>query len=94
MGRVIARPFTGTWPDFVRTAGRHDFSVHPPKDTMLTYIQKAGMDVLSVGKIIDILPERGLQRHSVRSATGTELKIACIYGKRFYRTLFCESCGF
>lgn len=60
VGRVIARPFTGSWPDFVRTSGRHDFSVHPPGDTMLTYIQKADMEVLSVGKIVDIFAGEGI----------------------------------
>ncbi len=60
VGRVIARPFTGSWPNFVRTAGRHDFSVHPPGDTMLTYIQKAGMDVLAIGKIVDIFAGEGI----------------------------------
>ena len=60
VGRVIARPFTGTYPDYVRTSGRHDYSVVPPADTMLTLLQKAGKDVLSVGKIIDIFAEQGI----------------------------------
>ena len=78
VGRVIARPFTGTWPDFVRTAGRHDFSVHPPKDTMLTYIQKAGMDVLSVGKIIDIFAGEGITeaQRTVSNRDGLEKLLA------------------
>ena len=78
VGRVIARPFTGTWPDFVRTAGRHDFSVHPPKDTMLTYIQKAGMDVLSVGKIIDIFAGEGITeaQRTVSNRDGIEKLLA------------------
>lgn len=60
VGRVIARPFTGTYPDFERTSRRHDYSVHPPADTMLTLIQKAGMEVLSVGKIVDIFAGDGI----------------------------------
>ena len=36
VGRVIARPFEGkTAADFVRTPRRHDFSLEPPRDTML-----------------------------------------------------------
>ena len=27
VGRVIARPFVGTYPDFKRTSNRHDFSL-------------------------------------------------------------------
>ena len=53
VGRVIARPFTGEYPD-VRTARRHDFSLTPPRDTMLDLLKKAGYDTLSVGKIYDI----------------------------------------
>ena len=53
VGRVIARPFTGEWP-FTRTANRHDFSLLPPKDTMLDLLKGAGYDTLSVGKIYDI----------------------------------------
>lgn len=58
-GRVIARPFEGEWP-FTRTARRHDFSLVPPKDTMLDVLKKKGYDVLSVGKIIDIFAEKGI----------------------------------
>ncbi len=60
VGRVIARPFTGTYQDFERTSRRHDYSVHPPADTMLTLIKNAGMEVLSVGKIVDIFAGDGI----------------------------------
>jgi phosphopentomutase len=33
VGRVIARPYVGTWPDFTRTPRRHDFSLEPTGDT-------------------------------------------------------------
>ena len=35
VGRVIARPFIGQAPNFERTRRRHDFSLLPPKKTML-----------------------------------------------------------
>ena len=35
VGRVIARPFVGTPGNFTRTVRRHDFSLQPPKVTML-----------------------------------------------------------
>ena len=31
VGRVIARPFTGTCGDFRRTPNRHDFAIAPPR---------------------------------------------------------------
>ena len=54
VGRVIARPFIGTPGHFTRTSRRHDFSLTPPRDTMLDDIKNAGQDVLAVGKINDI----------------------------------------
>ena len=42
VGRVIARPFVGEAPNFRRTTNRHDFSLLPPKDTMLDVLQKEG----------------------------------------------------
>ncbi len=59
VGRVIARPFAGEYP-YVRTAHRHDFSLLPPKDTMLDVLHRAGLDVISVGKIYDIFAGRGI----------------------------------
>ena len=60
VGRVIARPFTGEYP-FVRTPRRHDFSLVPPKDTMVDLIRDAGLDMISVGKIYDIFAGKGIK---------------------------------
>ena len=62
VGRVIARPFEGEWP-YERTPRRHDFSLVPPKDTMLDVLSGNGFDVLSVGKIIDIFAEKGITEY-------------------------------
>ncbi len=63
VGRVIARPFIGEYPNYERTAGRHDFSLLPPGDTMLDAFQKAGLTTIGVGKISDIFAARGVGRH-------------------------------
>lgn len=60
VGRVIARPFVGEYPDFTRTVNRHDFSVEPPKETLLDALKKAGKSVIGVGKIHDIFAGRGI----------------------------------
>lgn len=60
VGRVIARPFVGEPGSFTRTSRRHDYSLQPPKKTMLDVLSDKGFDVLSVGKIIDIFAERGI----------------------------------
>lgn len=62
VGRVIARPFIGEFPNFVRTPRRHDFSLEPTGKTMLDAIQGAGLDVISVGKIYDIFAGRGIDK--------------------------------
>lgn len=51
VGRVIARPFVGEYPNFVRTHDRKDFSLTPPKKTILNELQEKGFDVISIGKI-------------------------------------------
>lgn len=60
VGRVIARPFVGTWPDFSRTANRHDYSIEPPAKTMLECLEEQGYEVRGVGKIYDIFAGKGL----------------------------------
>lgn len=60
VGRVIARPFIGEYPNFERTPRRHDFSLVPPKDTVLDELLAAGLDVLPVGKIYDIFAGKGV----------------------------------
>lgn len=62
VGRVIARPFTGAYPHFTRTANRHDFSLEPPGVTMLDVLQEQGYDTVAVGKINDIFAGRGISR--------------------------------
>ncbi|MBO4213502.1 MAG: phosphopentomutase, partial [Lachnospiraceae bacterium] len=61
VGRVIARPFIGTPGAFERTSRRHDYSLTPPKDTMLEALIKAGYKTYGVGKIFDIFAGAGIQ---------------------------------
>lgn len=78
VGRVIARPFTGKYPDFVRTSNRHDFSLLPPGETMLDRIKNAGMDVIAVGKINDIFAGKGITEfvRTKNNADGMEKTLA------------------
>lgn len=64
VGRVIARPYVGqSHSEFRRTSNRHDFSLEPPKQTMLDAIKAAGLDTLAVGKIYDIFAGQGTTEH-------------------------------
>ena len=60
VGRIIARPFIGEYPNFTRTANRHDYSVSPFAPTMLDRIIESGKKVISVGKIGDIFNGQGI----------------------------------
>lgn len=71
VGRVIARPFAGSAPDFYRTKNRRDFSLAPPKETMLDAIERSGGDVIAVGKISDIFAGRGVTQ-AVHAHDNTE----------------------
>jgi len=62
VGRVIARPFIGQPGSFQRTARRRDFSLEPPRPTVLDRLVEAGIPVYSVGKIEDIFAQRGITR--------------------------------
>ena len=64
VGRVIARPFVGSGKGaFTRTSNRHDFSLEPPRATMLDALQAAGLASIGVGKIYDIFAGIGVGEH-------------------------------
>lgn len=63
IGRVIARPFTGSNSDsFERTGNRRDLTVLPPAKTLLDKLADSGGEVISVGKISDIFAHQGITR--------------------------------
>jgi phosphopentomutase len=55
VGRVIARPFTGSPGAYTRTANRRDFSLPPPGDTLLDRLVAAGEQVVTVCYLKDLL---------------------------------------
>lgn len=71
IGRVIARPFVGESADsFERTGNRRDYSVEPPSPTLLEFADRAGRQVIAVGKIDDIFAHKG--PNDVRKANGND----------------------
>jgi len=62
VGRVIARPFTGSPGSFRRTVRRHDYSLKPPGKTVLNLLAENEIDVTAVGKINDIFVGEGISR--------------------------------
>jgi len=80
VGRIIARPFNGSYPNFERTPRRHDFSLEPPAPTMLDILTKANLTTIGIGKISDIFAGRGISRHLASSdnKNGMEQAIRCL----------------
>ena len=88
VGRVIARPYVGETPsDFRRTANRHDFSLEPPKQTMLDAIKTAGLDTLAVGKIYDIFAGQGTTEHIFNKSNADGMAHADDYAARDFHGL-------
>jgi phosphopentomutase len=63
VGRVIARPFTGSPGNFRRTERRHDYAVEPPRPMLLDVLAERHVPVLGVGKIHDIYNGRGVDNY-------------------------------
>ncbi len=62
VSRVIARPFVGSPGAFIRTDQRRDFSVPPPRPTVLDAAVAAGFEVIGIGKIPDLFAGRGISK--------------------------------
>lgn len=75
VGRVIARPFVIENGEYRRTANRRDFSLIPPKKTMLDAIKDSGKEVIAIGKIEDIFASCGITTaiHTGSNAEGMAL---------------------
>lgn len=80
VGRVIARPFVGSEGNYTRTGNRRDFSLVPPKDTMLDYVKNSNMEVYAIGKIEDIFANKGITRsnHTKNNEEGIQATIAAV----------------
>ena len=62
VGRIIARPFVGEYPNYERTPRRHDFSLKPPQKTILDALNAKNLATIGVGKIFDIFAGQGINR--------------------------------
>ncbi len=61
ISRVIARPYKILDGKPTRIGAlRHDYSVEPPKDTLLNILEKNGKKTLGIGKIYDIFVGSGV----------------------------------
>jgi phosphopentomutase len=95
VGRVIARPFTGTPGNFVRTTRRHDYAVDPPKPMLMDVLAENKVRVLGIGKIHDIYNGRGVEEYVTTkgNADGME-KLAAAVAERKSGLIFCNLVDF
>lgn len=87
VGRVIARPFIGENGHYTRTANRHDFSLEPPKATLLDAVKTAGLDSIAVGKIYDIFAGAGITEHVYTKGNTDGLEKALAYADKDFTGL-------
>jgi phosphopentomutase len=95
VGRVIARPFTGTEGNFVRTSRRHDYAVDPPRPMLLDVLKDRSVPVFGIGKIHDIYNGRGVDDYTTTksNADGME-KLTAATRDREKGLIFCNLVDF
>jgi len=95
VGRVIARPFTGTAGNFTRTSRRHDYAVDPPKPMLMDVLKEGGVPVFGIGKIHDIYNGRGVEQYvTTKSNTDGMEKITAAVRERGDGLIFCNLVDF
>src|SRR6202166_1024439 len=95
VGRVIARPFTGTPGNFRRTPRRHDYAVDPPKPMLLDVLAEKRVPISGIGKIHDIYNGRGVEYYTTTksNADGME-KLTESIRERPAGLIFCNLVDF
>ena len=87
VGRVIARPFVGESGAYKRTSNRHDYSLEPPKETLLDAIKASGLDSIGVGKIYDIFAGKGTTEHVYNKSNTDGMNHAMNYAGKDFKGL-------
>ena len=87
VGRVIARPFVGTSGNYKRTANRHDFSLEPPRATLLDAVKAAGLESIGVGKIYDIFAGIGTTEHVYNKSNADGMSHTDAYAAKDWKGL-------
>ena len=85
VGRVIARPFTGTPGKFkFINSARRDYAVKPPKKSVLDSLIENSYNVIAIGKVNDIFDGQGINKN-VKASNNEEVvnKLLDIMDKNF-----------
>ena len=96
IARVIARPFNGT-PGTYKfiNSGRRDYSIKPPKKSVLDELNEANYSVIGIGKINDLLDEQGINK-MIKATNNNEAinKLTDIIDKNFTGLCITNLCDF
>ena len=88
VGRVIARPYVGDSVNgFKRTSNRHDYSLEPPKKTLLDALKEQGLASIGVGKIYDIFAGIGTTDHVYNKSNADGMNHTDNYAAQDFRGL-------
>ncbi len=85
IGRIIARPFTGTPGKYkLINSGRRDYAIKPPKRTVLDSLLDNNYNVIGIGKINDIFDGQGINKN-IKATNNMEAisKLTDIMDKKF-----------
>ena len=91
ISRVIARPYRIIDNQPTRISSlRHDFSVCPPKDTLLNIIEKEGGKTFAIGKIKDIFTGSGTTESTPTGGNkeGLDVTLDAIKNKKDFSLIF------
>lgn len=91
ISRVIARPYRIIDNKPTRIGAlRHDYSVFPPRDTLLDEIEKAGKKVYAIGKIKDIFCGKGIteSKPTGGNTEGLNVTLDAIKNKKDFSLIF------
>jgi phosphopentomutase len=95
VGRVIARPFTGTPGHFARTPRRHDYAVDPPKPMLLDVLGEKRIPLFGIGKIHDIYNGRGVDDYATTKSNSHGMeKLTESIRQRSAGLIFCNLVDF
>lgn len=63
IGRVVARPFSGTSGKYkFINSGRADFAMNPPERSILDDLVEANYNVIGIGKVNDMFNKKGINK--------------------------------
>ncbi len=87
VGRIIARPFTGSVGGFERTADRRDFSISPPNGLLAESLMQKGFETVAVGKISDIFAGKGFTQERYTHSNEEGMEACSQYQAKDFRGL-------